>query len=83
MFFFLKLMIFIACSLKDSQNLFMHSLPLYRSGCIDQQFSIYLNNDIVDIEKTDGICLVTFNVDDFSGLFLQTSVFSIKDSKST
>ena len=29
-----------------------------------------LNEDIVDIEKTDGIYLLTFVVDEFSGLFL-------------
>ena len=28
------------------------------------------NNDIVDIEKPDGICLLTFDVDEISGLFL-------------
>ena len=43
--FFLKLIIFIACSLKDSQNFFMQSLPLYTS-CL---FSRLLNNDIVDL----------------------------------
>ena len=51
-FFFLKSIISIACSLKDSQNFFMQTLPLYTS-CL---FSILLNDDIVDIEKLDGIC---------------------------
>ena len=41
-----------------------------------------LNEDIVDIEKPDGICLHTFVVDRFSGLFLHSSVFSIKYSRS-
>ena len=36
-----------------------------------------LNDDIVDIEKPDGLCLPTFVVDECSGLFLHTSIFSI------
>ena len=36
-----------------------------------------LNDDIVDIEKPDGISSFTFVVDEFSGLFLHLSVFSI------
>ena len=58
-FFFLKLIIFIACSLKDSQNFFMQFLPLYIS-CL---FSMLLNEDIVDIKKPDRICSLTFVVD--------------------
>ena len=47
-----------------------------------------LNDDIVDIEKPDGLmdiytCPSTFVVDRFSGLFLHTSIFSIKLSIST
>ena len=38
------------------------------------------NNDIVNIEKLDEICSATFVVNDFSGLFLNPSIFSIKDS---
>ena len=38
-----------------------------------------LNDDIVHIEKPDGICSPTFTVDDFSGLFLHPSIFSMKD----
>ena len=68
-FFFLKLIIFIACSLKNSQNFFIQSLPLYTS-CL---FSMLLNDNIVDIEKLDGICSLTFVVDEFSGLFLHQS----------
>ena len=34
----------------------------------------------VDIEKPDGICLPTFVTDEFSGLFLHPSIFSIKAS---
>ena len=28
-----------------------------------------LNEDIADIEKPDGLCSLTFAVDEFSGLF--------------
>ena len=55
----------------------MQSLPLYRS-CL---FSMLLNEDIVDIEKLDGICLLTCLVDEFSGLFLHPSVFSVIHSR--
>ena len=65
-FFFLKLMIYISCSLKDSQNFFIQSLPLYTS-CL---FSMYLNNNTVGIKKPDGICSPTFVVDELSGLFI-------------
>ena len=36
-----------------------------------------LNDDIVDIEKLDGVCSFTFIVEEISGLFLHPSVFSI------
>ena len=36
-----------------------------------------VNEDIVDIEKVDGICSLTFVVDEFSGLFLHPSIFSM------
>ena len=55
-FFFLKLIIFIVCSLKNSQNFFMQSLPLYTS-CL---FSMLLNENIADIEKADGMCSLTY-----------------------
>ena len=42
-----------------------------------------LNEDIVDIEKHDGIRSLTFVVDEFSGLFLHPSIFSIIHSRST
>ena len=42
-----------------------------------------LNDDIVDIEKPDGICLHSFVVDEYSELFLHRSIFSIKHLKST
>ena len=43
---------------------------------------MFLNDDIADIEKPDGICLLTFAVDEFSGLFLHPSIFSIISSRS-
>ena len=52
----------MVCSLKNSQNFLRQSLPLYTS-CL---FSMLLNQDIVDIEKSDGICSITFVVDEFS-----------------
>ena len=58
--------IFMACSLKNLQNIFMQSLSLHAS-CL---FSMLLNDDILDTEKPDGICSFTFVVDEFSGLFL-------------
>ena len=42
-----------------------------------------LNDDILDIQKADRICSPTFPVDEFLGLFLQPSIFSIKHSRST
>ena len=36
-----------------------------------------LNDDVVDVGKGDGICLLTFVVADFSGLFIHPSIFSI------
>ena len=42
---------------------------------------MFLNDDIVDIEKPDGICSLTFAVYEFSGLFLHPEIFSIKHSK--
>ena len=45
-------------------------------------FSMHLNEDIGDIEKPDGTYLLTFAVDEFSGLFLHSSVFAIIYSRS-
>ena len=39
-----------------------------------------LKDDVVDIEKSDGICSLAFVVDNFLGLLLHPSVFSVKDS---
>ena len=41
-----------------------------------------LNEDIVGIEKPDGMCWLTFS-DEFSELFLHPSICSIIHSKST
>ena len=36
-----------------------------------------LKKDIVDIEKPDEICSLTFDIDEFSGLLLHPLIFSI------
>ena len=41
-----------------------------------------LNDDIVDIGKSYGICSHTCVVDVYSGLFLHPSIFSVKHSRS-
>ena len=76
-FFILNLIIFIACSLKKSQNFFIKFLP--PTSCL---FSILLKEHIVDIEKPDGLCSLAFVVDELPGLFLHPSVFSIIHSRS-
>ena len=45
-------------------------------------FFMLLNDDIVDIENPDKICSDTFVVCEFSGLFLHSSIFFIKYSRS-
>ena len=70
-FFFLKLINFNACSLKDSQNFLMQSLPLYRSCFV----SMLLNDDIVEIERPGRACSLAFVMNEFSGLFLHPSMF--------
>ena len=40
-----------------------------------------LNEDSVDIKKFDEICLPTFALYNFSGLFLHPLIFSIKHSR--
>ena len=44
----------------------MQSFPLYTSYL----FSMFLNGDIVGIEKLDGVFSFTFVVNELSGLFL-------------
>ena len=43
---------------------------------------MFLCYNIEGIETIDGICLLTFDVDESSGLFLHPSIFSVKHSKS-
>ena len=43
---------------------------------------VTLNGDIVGIEKTDTISMLTFVVDEFSGLYLHPPIFSIIHSRS-
>ena len=71
-FFALKLIIFIMCSFKNSQNFLMQYLPLYTS-CL----FMLLNKYIVNIEKSDGMRSPTLIVDKCSALFLHRSIFSI------
>ena len=40
-------------------------------------FCVFLNDDIADIEKPDGVCSPSFVVDEFSGLFVCPSIFYI------
>ena len=42
---------------------------------------LILKNDTGDTEKPHGICWVNFDVLDLSGLFLHSSIFSIKNSR--
>ena len=41
-----------------------------------------LKEDILNIEKPDGICWLIFVVDEFSGLFSYPSIFSRMHSRS-
>ena len=41
-----------------------------------------LNDDIVNVETPDGLCLPTFVVDEFPGVFLHPLIFSIIHLKS-
>ena len=74
---FLKLIIFNACSIKDSKKLFMQFLSLYTS----RLFSMLLNDDIAGIETYEVICSPAFAENELSGLFLHQSVFFIKHSR--
>ena len=40
-----------------------------------------LNDNIVEIERSDGICSYTFIVNEVWELFLHSSVFSVKHAK--
>ena len=56
----------------------MQSLPTYTSYL----FIHYSHDVIIAIEKLDGICSLTFVVDEFSGLLLHPAFFSMKHSRS-
>ena len=56
----------------------MQSLPPCKS-CL---FSVLLNDNIVDIEKPDRNCSPTFFDDEFSGLSLHPSIFSVNHCRS-
>ena len=60
------------------QNVSIQSLPLY-TICL---FPVFLNDNTVGIKKPDGICSLTYALDEFSGLFLHPSIFSMKRSRS-
>ena len=66
------------CVLSErSAKRFIQSLPLYTS-CL---FFCLENYNIVNIEKPGGICSPNFAVNEFSGLILHSSIFSIKLSR--
>ena len=58
-FFFLKLSSFRA--FLRIHNFFIQSLPMYKSCSL----SMLLNEGIANIEKPDGICSLTFVVDEY------------------
>ena len=41
-----------------------------------------LNGDVADIEKADGVCLLSSVVYEFSGLFLHPLIFSFQNPRS-
>ena len=77
--FFLFKITYFHCAPSYEITTFFNAIFMYTS-CL---FSILLNEDIVDIEKPDRICLLSFVLDEFSGLFLHPLIFSIIHSKST
>ena len=77
-FFFSKLIIFITCFLKNPQDFVKQYLLLYTSSL----FSMVINEDVFEIENPDGICLLTFVVDEFLGLLLHPSIFPVIHSRS-
>ena len=56
----------------------MQSWPIYTLWL----FIHYSHDDTTAIEKLDGICSLTFVVDEFSGLLLHPAFFSMKHSRS-
>ena len=75
--FFVKLIYFIECFIKNSQSFSMQSSPLHTSYL----FSILLNVPVGDIEYP-RICSSILVVDNFSELLLHPSTFFIKDWRS-
>ena len=65
------------CFFKYSQNFIIQSFPLNTWWPIFMS----LNDDIVDIEKSDAICSTTFDVDDLLGLLLHPSNFILTIQK--
>ena len=63
--------------LNDLQSLLIQSFYINTSWL----FSSFLNDNIVDIEKADWMCLLTFIVDEYLELFLHPSIFLIIDSR--
>ena len=55
-------------------------MPLFYAFYTSWLFSMLLNDNIVDIEKTDEICSLSFAVDELLGLISHPSVFSVKHS---
>ena len=60
---------------KELQNFFIQSSPRYKLYL----FFILPNAHLFDIEYSQGILLPIFDVEDFSGLFVQLSIFLIKN----
>ena len=67
----------------------VRSCPLASANCLSLRkgytsclFSMLLKEEIVDIEKSYGICSLTFVVDEFSGLSFHPSIFSAIHSRS-
>ena len=76
-FFFLFKNNCLHCLLLRIQKTFSYNLYLFIHYAL---FSMLVNDDIVDIKKSDGICPVTFVGDKFSAVFIHLSICSITHS---
>ena len=74
-FFFLKLIVFIVCSPKNSLNFFMQSLPLYTSYSVLLMILSTLKN-LMEYIFTYFYCRWIFRVN------FHPSIFNVKDSRS-
>ena len=76
-FSFLKLIIFIVCSFKDSQHFFIQPLPLY-TLCL---YSMLLNDDVLDIENLMEYVRLLLLWINFQGCFYiyQSFLLNIQD----